>query len=328
MRMFSFCLFLFIQLSGIIHICGGGLAGTALKHFVKCPARQMHMDVSKMDVHFHDFHRGKSKVFPIDKAAKGILSFDRLDKNKKFYMFVHGFATYINHTTADLVRRTFKAVPNSYLILIDHSHYTNHYDGLKKSYRRSVKHVYSIGVQLAHMLAQLNNGGINPKRIHAIGHSLGGQILGHVGHNFIKLTNGKKIARITALDPAGPCFSDSPKEEQIRAGVADYVEVYHCDDGALGTKSVLGDTDFFVNKGSAQPQCKSTMVSNKCSHNICVSMWMASVAHRNWFPARNCDKYKLFKNWSCVSNKKTNAGFWNPGTAKGVYFFSTKGHNF
>ncbi|KAH9645702.1 hypothetical protein HF086_003375 [Spodoptera exigua] len=327
MRLLSFYLFSFICLNGITHISGGGPVGMALKHFVNCPARYVTLDANKIDVYFYDFHRGNNKVFPINNAAKGILSFDKLDKNKKIYMFVHGFATYMNQTITNLVRKTFKTVPNSYLILVDHSAYTNKFDGLKKSYKRSVKYVYSIGVQLAKMLAQLNKGVISAKHIHAIGHSLGSQILGHVGHNFLKMT-GKKIARITALDPAGPCFSNIPKGEQVRAGVAEYVEVYHCDDGALGTKSVLGDIDFFVNKGSDQPQCKSSMISNICSHNICVSMWMASVAHRNWFPARNCDKYKMFKQWGCVSNRKTIADFWNPGTAKGVYFFSTKGHTF
>lgn len=302
--------------------------GAVLKHFVTCPTRRISLDVSKINVHFHDFKGGRSKVFPINKAARGILSFDNLDKNRNIYMFVHGFATYMNHPIADLVRRTFKAVPNSYLILIDHSAYTNDFDGKKKSYKRSVEHVYSIGMQLADMLAKLNNRGISAKRIHAIGHSLGSQILGYVGQQFIRMTN-KRIARITALDPAGPCFSDRPREEQIRSGVADYVEVYHCDHGALGTKSVLGDIDFFVNKGSAQPQCKSTLApSNKCSHNVCVSMWMASVAHRDWFPARNCDKYEAFKNWRCAPNRRTLAGFWNPGTAKGVYYFSTKKYKF
>ncbi|CAH1639507.1 unnamed protein product [Spodoptera littoralis] len=237
-----------------------------------------------------------------------------------FYMFVSGFATYINRTTAHLVRETFKHVPNSYLIIIDHSAYTNNTDGPITSYGRSVQHVYSIGAKLAQMLVQLNQGGIRASHIHAIGHSLGSQMLGHVGANFIKAT-GYKIGRITALDPAGPCFKNSLKEEQIRAGMADYVEVYHCDDGGLGTSSVLGDTDFYMNKGSDQPKCNFPSV-NKCSHKACVAMWMASVTHR--FTARQCNDYKLFKQRTCASNKTTTAGFWNPGTAKGIYYFSTE----
>ncbi|KAF9822777.1 hypothetical protein SFRURICE_019467 [Spodoptera frugiperda] len=286
--------------------------------------RNQSLDVSKIEVDFYDFERGISKAFPIDKAAKGILSIDKLDKNKMFYMFVSGFATNINCTTVDLVRRTFKNVPNSYLILIDHSAYTNDTTGRKISYERSVQHVHSIGVKVAQVLVELNQAGINASHIHAIGHSLGGQILGHIGANFNKAT-GYNISRITALDPAGPCFTNSLKEEQVRAGVADYVEVYHCDDGGLGTSSVLGDIDFYMNEGRKQPNCRFPRIS-RCSHHACVTMWMASVAHR--FPAIECNDYKLFKENKCSNNKTTTAGFWNPGTAKGVYYFSTEGYQF
>ncbi|KAF9423242.1 hypothetical protein HW555_001311 [Spodoptera exigua] len=322
MRLYSFYLFLCICLNGITCI-NGGFKGWLLNLFLKCPvSRNQSLDVSQISVYFYDFQRDRSKSFPINKAAKGILSFDKLDKHKKFYMFVSGFATYINHTNANLVRKTFENVPNSYLILIDHSAYTNDADGPKKSYERSVQYVYSIGLKLAQMLAELNQGGINAKRFHAIGHSLGSQMLGYVGTKFMNAT-GNKIARITALDPAGPCFTKSFREEQIRAGVADYVEVYHCDDGGLGTSNVLGDTDFYMNTGSAQPQC-SFPSTNKCSHKACVSMWMASVDHR--FLARQCDKFKSFKQWKCSNNITTTAGFWNPGTAKGIYYFSTQGY--
>ncbi|XP_022830977.1 lipase member H-like [Spodoptera litura] len=181
------------------------------------------------------------------------------------------------------------------------------------------------------MLTELHKEGIIAKGIHAIGHSLGAQILGYVGHHFIKLTNGQKIARITALDPAGPCFSDRPKEEQIRAGAADYVEVYHCDDGFLGTKSRFGDIDFYMNKGFEQPQCELSFWKNLwilkpkiCSHKVCVAAWMSTVTHRERFPATQCDSYESFKQGKCSQNSKTIAGFSNPGTAKGTYYFSTK----
>lgn len=185
------------------------------------------------------------------------------------------------------------------------------------------------------MLVGLREGGISPKNIHCIGHSLGSQMLGHVGEKYFEVT-GEKISRITALDPAGPCFSNSLIQEQIRSGVAEYVEVYHCNAGGLGTTSVLGDVDFFVNKGESQPKCGSSLIpgiidssfSAKCNHKTCVTMWTASVAHPEGYKAYKCDKYKYFKGGMCSLNDRTIAGFWNPGNATGVYYFSTEGIDF
>ncbi|XP_026729868.1 inactive pancreatic lipase-related protein 1-like [Trichoplusia ni] len=312
-----------------------GPLSIALK-MVKCDHnRDLDLDVSGIEVYFYDYKNGDVHSFPINEAAHGILSLPNLDKVKKIFMFVGGFKSNINKNTENRVRETFKNFPNSYLMIVDHSPYTNDNDGKKKSYERSVKYVYYIGKQLAQMLVGLYQGGISPKTIHCIGHSLGSQILGHVGENFIKAT-GQKISRITALDPAGPCFSNSLIEEQIRAGVADYVEVYHCNAGGLGTSSVLGDVDFFVNKGQTQPNCGKTLVpgilessfSAKCNHRTCVMMWLASVANPDWYPAYKCDKYKNFKVGKCSRNDRTTAGFWNPGNATGVYYFSTEGYNF
>lgn len=251
-------------------------------------------------------------------------------------MFVGGFKSNINKKTEASVRDAFKKVSKSYLIIIDHSDYTHERPKkLALSYELSVRHVYYIGKQLAEMLAGLHKGGISATNIHCIGHSLGSQILGHVGEKFTQAT-GKKISRITALDPAGPCFSNSKTEEQIRAGVADYVEVYHCNAGSLGTSSILADIDFFVNKGNAQPNCGTPLIPGivdsskaaKCNHKTCVTMWTASVAHPDWYTAYQCNSYNDFKAGRCFQNARTTAGFWNPGKAKGIYYFSTKEYSF
>lgn len=247
-------------------------------------------------------------------------------------MFVGGFKSKINKNTEGQVRQAYKNYPNSYLIIPDHSVYTNNNAGNKKGYERSVKYVHYIGKALGNMLADLNSNGVDEKKIHCVGHSLGAQMLGHTGETFWKKT-GKKIFRITALDPAGPCFSKSLIDEQIRAGVADYVEVYHCNSGGLGSSSILGDVDFIVNKkGETQPQCKTPLLpglfdSSKaatCNHRVCIDVWTASVKNPTIFPAYRCDSYKSFKNEKCSLNDKTFAGEGNPGTAKGILYFSTE----
>ncbi|GBP01889.1 Lipase member H [Eumeta japonica] len=171
------------------------------------------------------------------------------------------------------------------------------------------------------MVTTITQNGVSPKNFHCIGHSLGAQMLGQMGDHFFKNT-GQKLARITGLDPAGPCFSNSLIEEQIRSGVADYVEIYHCNAGALGTTSVLGDVDFFANKrGSSQPDCGTPLIPGilqssmaaKCNHRTCLSLYLETITHPDWFPATACDSYKQYKKGTCSLNDKTVAGFWNPG---------------
>ncbi|KPI93148.1 Lipase member I [Papilio xuthus] len=303
---------------------------------IKCiHDRTLDLDVSEIDVYFYDFPRNEVETYNIDDAGKGILSYKELDKTKRFIIFVGGYKSNINKRTEERVRDTFRNFPNSYLIILDHSPYTNDKQGYIKSYERSVKYVHYIGKALAQMLITLNEEGISPKNIHCVGHSLGGQILGHTGQIFFENTR-MKISRITALDPAGPCFSNSFIENQIRSGVADYVEVYHCNAGALGTTSVLADVDFFVNKkGQSQPNCKTPLIPGffdspkaaKCNHRACIDLWTATVSHPEWFLARKCDSYKKYKGGSCSANDVTIAGLWNPGNATGVYYFSTEGYD-
>lgn len=128
---------------------------------------------------------------------------------------------------------------------------------------------------------------------------------------------------------------NSALEDQVRVRVAEYVEVYHCTVGALGSSNNFGDVDFIVNKnGETQPNCGTPMVpvllgSSKaasCAHRICVDLWTASVKNPNLFVAYRCESYESFKEGKCLTNDKTVTGLGNPGKAKGVYFFSTAMH--
>ncbi|CAG9785948.1 unnamed protein product [Diatraea saccharalis] len=337
-----FCLFVFLFVS--VYAWGRGdlekygpFQVALHSNLIKCSHdRDLNLDVSEINVYFYDFPKNDVESFTIDNAANGILSIKGLDKTKKFIIFVGGFKSNINKKTEEQIRDTFRTFPNSYLIILDHSPYTNDKQGSLKSYERSVKYVHYIGKALANMLTKLSEGGISPKSMHCIGHSLGSQILGQAGEVFTNNTQ-KKIWRITALDPAGPCFSNSLIQEQVRSGVAEYVEVYHCNAGGLGSSSVLGDIDFFINKkGRAQPNCGTPLIPGifdsskaaKCSHRACIDIWTATVSHPDWFKAWKCDSYKEFKKGQCSMNESTIAGFWNPGNATGVYYFSTEGYDF
>lgn len=154
-------------------------------------------------------------------------------------------------------------------------------------------------------------------------------MLGFAGTAYTTATN-EKIWRITGLDPAGPCFSNGLIDDQIRSGVAQYVEVYHCNSGGLGTTSILADTDFFLNKGKKQPPCHEGFIpafgesdAAKCSHKKCVEYWVKTVHEPTWFLAWKCSSYENFSKGRCAANEVTIAGYGNPGNATGVFYVST-----
>ncbi|CAG5016111.1 unnamed protein product [Parnassius apollo] len=129
------------------------------------------------------------------------------------------------------------------------------------------------------------------------------------------------------MDPAGPCFTKAALEEQLRSGNAEYVEVYHCNAGHLGTNNVIGDIDFFFNEeGKIQPDCRSLSDDDldKCYHKVCVKYWTRTVHQPNLFSALACPTYKAFSEGRCNNSKTTMAGHSNPGNATGIFYLLTE----
>lgn len=295
--------------------------------------RTWDLDVSQVQVFFYDFSNNVNLTFPVHEAADKITSIINLNISKRLILFVPGYKSHISKKTEEKVRQTFQDFPDSYLIIIDHSAYTSARGGKIKSYERSVQYVYYIGNVLAQFLTEIRKTQFPSKKMHCVGHSLGAQMLANTGEIYTNLT-GEKIWRITGLDPAGPCFSNSLIDKQLRSGVAEYVEVYHCNAGGLGTTSVLGDTDFFFNKdGATQPNCGTPVLpilgssdAAKCNHKACLLYWTETVKHPLWYLSWACESYKSFSKGRCAGNEVTIAGFGNPGNATGTFYVSTEGY--
>lgn len=99
------------------------------------------------------------------------------------------------------------------------------------------------------------------KNVHVVGHSLGGQTAGFVGKEIINLTNGRRIKRISALDPAGPQFEFNVHSERLNESDAEIVVVVHTDNGLFGMNKKIGKVDFYPNGGFVQPDCGKFNIS-------------------------------------------------------------------
>lgn len=73
-----------------------------------------------------------------------------------------------------------------------------------------------------------------------IGHSLGSHIAGFTGKTVFSLT-GKRVGRISGLDPAGPCFADVESGLKLKSTDAEFVDVIHTDNGAYGLDEQIGE---------------------------------------------------------------------------------------
>lgn len=76
---------------------------------------------------------------------------------------------------------------------------------------------------------------------HIVGHGLGAHIAGQIGR-FLK-TKEVLVQRITALDPAYPCFENTSASLRLRKSDANFVDVYHTNSEPGKNKGNLGIHD-------------------------------------------------------------------------------------
>ncbi|CAH1407496.1 unnamed protein product [Nezara viridula] len=115
-----------------------------------------------------------------------------------------------------------------------------------------------VGASCARFLRHLISKGLEPKKIHLMGHSLGSHIMSYCAKNISEIS---KINRLTALDPAQPGFEGTPSKVRLASTDAEEVDVIHTDAKpflpffGFGMLSPVGTVDFYMNGGSSQPGC-------------------------------------------------------------------------
>merc|ERR1712209_316964 len=131
-------------------------------------------------------------------------------------------------------------------------------------YEQAAMNAVYIGVALSSVPNELSVG-----NIHCIGHGVGAHSCGFLGKELKKM--GKQPYKISALDPAGPLFlankvrnhGDNPENLRLSKEDAHAVDVVHTDTRLLGSKSTIGNYDFFPgveeSYGYSQPQPGKTV---------------------------------------------------------------------
>lgn len=118
-------------------------------------------------------------------------------------------------------------------------------------YGFAVKNVPLVGRRVGEfVLFLMKNGAVRSlDQVHLIGFSLGSHVSGNAGNTLKELT-GQVPARITGLDPAGPSFYKGLRlsSRQLSTEDANFVDIIHTNQGALGIYKNIGHVDFYRKK--------------------------------------------------------------------------------
>ncbi|RVE46508.1 hypothetical protein evm_008858 [Chilo suppressalis] len=204
------------------------------------------------------------------------ISESNFDASKKTAVVAHGW---LNNEESGLNRAIVTALLSAddcNVIVLDWSRLA------RRNYITSFRGVPTVGRRLGRFVGFLNSrAGLSLDNVHLIGFSLGAHLVGNAGREL-----EGKVARITALDPAGPLWNLN--SNRIQSSDAVYVEGIHTDGGlvelSLGLGLRIGDVDFFPNGGNNQPGCWTSSI---CSHNRAWRIFAASVSY-NHLEGRRC----------------------------------------
>ncbi|KAK5619942.1 hypothetical protein CRENBAI_004836 [Crenichthys baileyi] len=168
------------------------------------------------------------------------------------------------------------------------------------NYFKAVGNTYKVAENITAFIKMMQDHGASPNLIHMIGVSLGAHISGFVGANL-----NSAIGRITALDPAGPMFTDKPPKDRLDPTDAQFVDALHTDIDALGFREPLGHVDFYANGGTDQPGCPKTLFSGgsyfKCDHQRSVMLFLDTINDTSSSQAFPCSTYADFLDGRCMS---------------------------
>ncbi|CAG5132305.1 unnamed protein product, partial [Candidula unifasciata] len=187
--------------------------------------------------------------------------------------------------------------------------------GNKPPVFQAVANTRVVGAQVALLVNYLISTNLTTADdIHIIGQSLGAHIAGYAGERV------PGMGRISALDAAGPYFTDTPPPVRLDRTDAKFVDAIHVDAEpnsliALGTPTPIGHADFFPNGGYDQPGCGEVRLSDLlenplleglgevliCSHLRAIKYYNESINTQCEFVAFPCASKELFEAGLCQS---------------------------
>lgn len=206
--------------------------------------------------------------------------------SKPTVFLVHGWVGSGENRMNKILTEAFLENDDVNIIVLDWSKLAN------KGYTTAKAGVAAVGTALGQFINYLIANRLSSyRKMHLVGFSLGAHLVGNAGRK----AKGS-IARITALDPAGPLWGSD--DSRLMPTDAKYVEVIHTNTGFFGYTEPCGHADFYPNGGSSMPGCWFSL----CSHSRSYDYMASSVTH-NHFMANECFDYTEASRDNCTGSQ-------------------------
>ncbi|XP_076647998.1 pancreatic lipase-related protein 2-like isoform X3 [Halictus rubicundus] len=261
-------------------------------------------------IFFRHYSGGSHRDVNIKQIAQLV---PQLKPNQCTVFHIHGYTESCDSESVTIIINAYLKTTACNVIAIDYRQIADNIN-----YFSDASHVNDVGRAIGNALNVMVAHGLNPNKIHIIGHSLGGQVSAHIGSHtkFV-------IPRITGLDPAGPMFYTG---RYLKSGDAKFVVIIHTDRGFLGQLYSSGDVDFHPNDGHRpQPGCPLTLNKKEtnCNHHRSWRYYAESVLNPNGFMAVQCTGSEQFKSGKCNRANVIPMGYATPTTARGKFYLHT-----
>lgn len=195
-------------------------------------------------------------------------------------------------------------------------------DTFCRGYVASASRVSGVSQKVYKFIKNLHADGYPMSSIHFVGFSLGAHVAGMVG-KLVQSRLNRKIGKITALDPARPCFTKLSKYRLDKRD-AKFVQVIHTSAGVLGLEQPLGHADVYVNGVLApQPECRERTISLECDHAQSWKLFSASVANERSLMGRKCKSWNELSSGRCTGNE-TMVGYGCSSNVRGMFLYKSQ----
>ncbi|XP_052066885.1 pancreatic triacylglycerol lipase-like [Mytilus californianus] len=265
------------------------------------------------------------------------ISHSHFDGSKQTVFIIHGYNDY---ATSDLVQAMKEELLKKDDLNVIAVNWEKGADNL--IYAKAAANTRVVGAIIGELLKNLHSTGHSSySKFHLVGHSLGAHISGYAG----AIVDGR-IAKITGLDPAGPCFENQDPITRLDPSDAHYVEVIHTDGSSLiqlgfGLDKAIGHADFYPNGGVNQPGCSRkfrlatfSLITGRigrftatlaCSHMRSFDLFTESINSQCAFIGKPCDTKEDFDAGLCTGcgNGCAEMGYNGQQDGHGKYYFST-----
>ncbi|CAH1986121.1 unnamed protein product [Acanthoscelides obtectus] len=200
-----------------------------------------------------DFHKPEVLYYDDNGTSLQESSFNFSNPLK---VVVHGYTSRWNEKGSIIIANSYLKLYDCNVILMDW-----HRGARGPQYAVAAANTELVGRQLGILLNKMVEKGLDVRKIHLIGFSLGAHVAGTASESL--KNRGLLLGRITGLDPASPLFRGNYLREQYKKldrSDAKFVDVIHTDgspsvtDG-FGLWDPIGHVDFYPNGGQEQPGC-------------------------------------------------------------------------